>query len=334
MVALSLDRAIGHGLGDLETRVDPNGLWSEFDTPAGASNEWVTGFVAATIRGTPGAERPVARAVRRLLARPRSGGWGYSEGLPIDCDSTAWVLHALGPRGARPLILRRALDAVLAHQVEGTGGFATYAARDDVLSLIARAGDEGGSAGWLSPQPCVTAVALTALRLHGEPARSPHVQAGLDFLLAARRDDVWRSYWWPGELYATYHALRACMWSGALGRAAFRRTVAAVLERRRGAAWADGDDGPGEVFATALGTLIVLCDAENRHARTAAASAAAWLVAQRRGDHGWPPSARLVIPESDLGSTVVRRDERGLFTTAAAVRALAAVRRAIGLRVP
>jgi hypothetical protein len=320
------------GLGDLETRVDPNGLWSEFDTPAGASNEWVTGFVAATIRGTPGAERPVARAVRRLLARPRSGGWGYSEGLPIDCDSTAWVLHALGPRGARPLIVRRALDAVLAHQVDGAGGFATYAARGDVLALIERAGDDGGSVGWLSPQPCVTAVALTALQLHGEPTRSPHMQAGLEYLLAARRDDVWRSYWWPGELYATYHALRACMWSGALGRTALRRTVAAVLERRRGVAWADGEEGHGDVFATALGTLIALFDPASRQARTAATRAAAWLVAHRRGRRGWPPSARLVIPESDLGSTVVRLDERGLFTTATAVRALAAVRRAMGRR--
>jgi len=106
--------------------------------------------------------------------------------------------------------------------------------------------------------------------------------------------------------------------------------VAAVLERRRGVAWADGEQGSGDVFATALGMLIVLFDPESRHARTAAARAAAWLVAHRRGHRGWPPSARVVIPESDLGSTVVRLDERGLFTTATAVRALAAVRRAIG----
>ena len=211
--------------------MDPSGLWSEFDTPAGASNEWATGFVAATIRGAPGADRLTGRAARGLLARPRSGGWGYSEGLPIDCDSTAWVLLALGAGGARPLIVRRALDAVLAHQVEGAGGFSTYAARAEVQALIDRAGDQRGSAGWLVPQPCVTAVALAALLLHGEPVRSPRVVAGLEFLLSARRDDVWRSYWWPGELYATYHALRVCLWAGALGQQA----VPADRRRRAGA---------------------------------------------------------------------------------------------------
>ncbi len=261
-----------------------DGLWRDFHTLAGQSNDWVTGVVvdalAQGVAGRAGAptdctaqpdptvdqagyqaghqagnqavDRAVDRAVIALCRRQRpNGGWSYNEKVPTDCDSTAWVMLAiLRSRLKKPSTLLRATRYLLRHQDNVGGGFSTYAPSDKIERFIdARPAQ---TAGWLLPHLGVSAVSMQALLAAGGNGRAPRFANAMHYLLNQRQAaGCWVCYWWCGHGYATFHALRALGLGRALDEATTRAVATAMMDTQQtDGAWYV--DGHVSVFETAM----------------------------------------------------------------------------------
>lgn len=315
-------------------------MWRDFDTLAGPSSEWVTGYVCYATRLIECAEFDRIGVLKTLLHRQRrTGGWGYNHAVPTDSDSTAWAVLALSTANiARPSVLYRARGYLVAHR-QSSGGFATYSDDDGIERYIQA--NAGLTAGWRSSHPCVTAVVLQALMAVGEAASADLICGGARFL-AERQDDSggWRAYWWKGHAYSTYHALRFLAMAGALPESAASKACA-LLERTQAedGSWS-GDGSGGDVFATSHAVLALLLR-PGVGGRAAAQRGAEWLLRNQEPGGRWPSAPMLRIPPpmaenpdpadswriDDRGTGVVVRDRAGIFTTAASLWALSVVDR-------
>jgi squalene-hopene/tetraprenyl-beta-curcumene cyclase len=332
MIPTALDDALHRAVSFLHAGRSRDCLWRDFRTLAGLSSEWVSGFVAhALLRAEP-ADPIAASALSVLLERQRpGGGWGYNRTVPPDCDSTAWVtlalLSAAGFKTGNHI--DGAMEYIGLHQDRGCGGFCTYAASDGIENRIQAAG-LNSVRGWLMAHACVTGVALQAvLAARGLPECEPAASA-LRYVWEHRDSaGLWRSYWWSGLSYATYHSLKALSMAATRSPAELAATGRSLAARM----------GQYGAFETAFGLLSFLL---SRDEITIAASreSALHLLMMQNGDGSWPSVPCLRIPpprnrEPDhhrnwridgLGSGVVIQDQRRLFTTAAAVWALAEYR--------
>lgn len=330
-------RACEAGLAFIDRSRNGAPLWSGFETLAGVSTEWVSAFVLYALkRCRPEPDAPALRALWR--AQRRAGGWGYNPEVPPDCDSTAWVLLALGPRYLRPSAALRARAYLLRHQHDASGGFVTYTPQDEIHRYIDV--DPSLVTGWTSPHTCVTGVALQALLLSGGARRDPRaIRHAVGYLASTERDGSWTSYWWDGSAYATYHALRGLALARALTPDLADRVARRLLDvQQADGGWTDHEGGPSETFATALLTQALLLVWPVR-GWDAVRRAAAWLVAAQEEDGGWPSIPILQIPpppEHDparyaswgtdaLGTGVRLRDRSRIFTSAAVLRCLLAL---------
>src|SRR5205823_6197460 len=97
------DTAVENGIAFLLGRRDVRGWWSDFQTLAGPSTEWVSAFVAfALARTNRTAALAAARDTWRRLRCTRwwSAGWGYNPTVPSDADSTIWTLRLAAAVGS------------------------------------------------------------------------------------------------------------------------------------------------------------------------------------------------------------------------------------------
>jgi hypothetical protein len=317
-IASAVDRAVVY----LLKRQGPNG-WTDFDTLAGPSTDWVSAFVALALAGT---DDPAAReAARRTWTRLRrrrwwSPGWGFNRKVPGDADTTIWVLHLAAALDARAS--RRTLRFLSAH-ITDPGGIATYARAGPIRAFTRLAGTS--FSGWCGAQVCVTAAGAGLRQL-------PHRERVLDWLRAAQQPGGgWRSYWWSSPHYATALASEAL--ANAAGPGDADRVARAVrwaaedLERRGGAL------SPFEQ-AFALRTLLL-----GSTAGAAVTRLVERVTGGQRADGSWAPSARLRIPPPDVtdpdgyhawveggrGGGSIQSDANACFTTAAVLQALTAV---------
>src|SRR2546427_240590 len=119
--------AIGQAVTYLLSRRNVRGWWTDFDTLAGASTEWVSAFVALALART---NEPAALAAARdtwlHLRRHRfwSAGWGFNRTVPSDADTTIWVLHLAAALGVRAS--GRTLRFLSRH-ITPAGALTTYA---------------------------------------------------------------------------------------------------------------------------------------------------------------------------------------------------------------
>lgn len=333
-------RAIERGVAYVTSRSGRDGLWRDFETLAGESSQWVTGFVAYALAQT-GADRDASEpALAALAERQRAGGgWSYNDGVPPDCDSTAWSLLALSTLAQpRPSTMRRGARYLRRHQDRATGGFATYATFDAIDACI-RAPDPETVKGWRSPHTCVTAVAILALLAAGRRSACDAIPAAARYLRERRHPSgLWHGYWWKDPAYATYHALKALHWAGSLDDATLRAAQCAMISRQR-------DDGAtGNAFETAFAVLTLLLDADAVSA-AAAERGVMHLLARQDVDGSWPSEPILRIPppmtrdpDGDIaddgtweGTGIVVADRARLFTSAAALWAIAVYRQSAGL---
>jgi squalene cyclase len=315
-----------------------DGLWRDFRTLAGASSDWVSGFVAYAIASTNWEHPCVLAACKALLYRQRpNGGWSYNRSVPTDCDSTAWVLLALsmGPMW-RPSAIQHGHRFLADHQVEPTAGFATYAPRDGIERFIELPAEL--TEGWRCAHPCVTAVTMHSLLVHGERPDSALIQNAAAYLETERdKNGTWRSYWWKGYAYSTYHALRALAMVTPGDRPDAHVTESFLLaEQRTDGGWNDSGGSESEAFATAFVVLTLLLGASDK-AMTGAAKGVDWLIQHQRAEGDWMPSPILRIPPpmatdpgeiqfwriNQGGTGVIIADQLGLFTTAAGMWAMA-----------
>lgn len=336
-----VDYAVEAATSFLADARSPDLLWRDFRTLAGESCDWVSGFVAFTA-GSAGVLRDAVRASTRVLLQRqrRGGGWSYNNELvPSDCDSTAWVLLAMSTTTVwKPSSVLRGISYVLRHTAGN--GFATYTDEDRIDRFIGAEPEQ--THGWRTPHVCVTAAAAQALLLHGLGPDDPRIRQAIAALREAQGEDgCWSSYWWKGPSYASALALRTLAAAGELSREVWERGSRGLLARQSDdGGFGDGDpDGEPHAFATAM-ALTALLTRPDPACDGAVEAAAEWLLARQDEEDGcWssvpilripPPMASLPVAgewkEDGLGTGVIVRDQHNIFTTAAALGALATYR--------
>jgi squalene-hopene/tetraprenyl-beta-curcumene cyclase len=325
------------GVAFLLERQDEDGLWRDFETLAGASADWVTGYVGVHLRLAGAPRSHLDRAARALLERQREdGGWGYHEGVPTDADSTAYAgLFLACGRWAPPQAAGRVRRCLERHR-QGGGGVATYAEERPIREYMELPADHS-IAGWCRAHVEVSAaagLALAALGGDGAPAWG--------FVRSRQRPEGrWESYWWALPHYPT--AVAVALATRLQGAAGAEEAAARAVRWLAGAqhddgTWPAAPGGPPDAFATALavGALARAGGPADRVARGAAA-----LAGLADADGGWTAEPALQIPPPDveepgdvrswrtggLGTAVVVGDGRRLYTTATAVGALASAAR-------
>lgn len=345
-IATAVDRAVGF----LASNRDHQGLWCDFETFAGCSVDWVSGFIVSSLASVSSSRAVCETASEALLARQRSsGGWGYHERIPEDADSTAWVLRALAHAPFKPPHAVRSAWSFLARHQLPSGAFTTFIGLDAIGAVIGEY-DLDALVGWGAPHLCVTANVVLALLESGLTGTAGLIGPALDYLVDEHDGDgLWRSYWWNGPAYATYHAGLALAVGGRRSIGGTRSIIRGLLTARNAdGGWGDAPDGPvitSHPFATAHGLLSALLAPCEDDLEEIAATASAWLLNCQNRDGSWPSVPILRIPDAHVtnareptgrapraGTGLVVADQRRVFTTAAVVHALDVYRSTLGMR--
>jgi hypothetical protein len=334
----ALDHAIEAALDFLSTTRGQSGLWRDFDSFDGGSDEWVSSVVGAILAeiGRPDTRREALSTWRVLTRRARQdGGWGWNVLVAPDADTTSWVLmlaEAIGEGHGEPASrARKLLDQ---HRAPG-GGLGTYRplAFPDLPPEAVR--------GWTVAHDCVSAAAAALAGAIGAGARR-HLRA------SQRSDGSWRPYWWSDAAYATALAAEALASRGSPSDATRVGAAVAWAAQRvgpDGAVTAQALEGPAP-FATAWviralglgageGAPGVALEGDAKRARDALERATAWLVRNQRADGSWRSSADMWVPPRDAlpdelpKGAILYFDERRIFTTAVALSALLRAKRVL-----
>ncbi|MGB8814018.1 MAG: prenyltransferase/squalene oxidase repeat-containing protein [Paracoccaceae bacterium] len=304
-----IDAALQRGLAFLLARQAPDGGWTDWALPPGASRDWTTAYVGhrlAALRAPMGAalQAPLARAARWLLARRGAGGgWGYSPAVEEDADSTAHAILFLAALGTPA---PAAALASLRRYQRDDGGFSTFL-------------PDGLTGSWGISHPEITPVALTALRTAPGILSAADESRALAAIHRARRaDGLWDSFWWASPLPAC-EANLACL-------AGLGLPEAPPEPLRRLA--------PNDALQVAL----LLSLSADRAAPARLASLTRTLLAAQMADGAWQAAPSLRIPprkcshpwEAPDGSALYADPER-LFTTATVLAALGKAHRRLEL---
>lgn len=321
-----LDDVIDAGVRFLDRRLGAEvpGLWCDFAVSgvSAGSTECVSAFISAQIATIPEGRALAADVVGRLSSRAReTGGWGYREDVPEDCDSTAWVLLAAAAAGVdlpRRLV-ERGTRFIAAHQGDD-GGFATYGPTAKASLTPA------DQVGWFEPEVSVTSSAVLALSTCRYPAVE-RLRRARRYIAACRRDDVWASYWWNGFGYATYLSLAAMSTDAHVpDEDWFAATRRAILVRRGvSGGWANEPAGPDNGFSTSFALRALLITDQTLALRDEIVESASYLSGLTTSSGGAPGSAEMLAPGGFQGSDVLLLDN-GAVTTACVIRALHEVR--------
>jgi hypothetical protein len=300
-----LRAARDRGLRFLLAGQDQGGFWRDFDGPIGLADEWSTaviGYALVTL-GNGTALDAAVRANDALARRRRpGGGWGFSRHLPLDGDSTAWVLHLMRAIGADTgPDFAEALKFVARH-VLPDGGVTAYAPDTPIRFHDCPKGTD--DSGFRATHPCV-AVAAGPLLGHEPMAWLASQQ---------RADGSLFSYWWTDDAYATAMAIVLAPPGGPVDLARARDWLAATAP-----------DHETDAFGTAL-RLLGLADASQDHGPVRE-TLLARLADLQNLDGSWPSGAQVLRPqpwirEPSIENSYNHRDHRRLFTTAFAVWAL------------
>jgi len=188
-----LDSVLGLSLDYILSRQRGDGSWVDWDLPPGQSSIWTTAFVGYRLRNIPTRLRKRARvhmliASDWLLARifPDSG-WGYSEEIGSDADSTALAILFLLSEGKT--VPDKCYACLQSFQCPD-GGFSTYR-RSGVVDS------------WGVSHVDVTSTAILAL-LTKYGTREKVVQRGINYVINKKTSSgVWESFWWTSFLYST-----------------------------------------------------------------------------------------------------------------------------------
>lgn len=321
----------------------PDGLWYDFYTLAGQSNDWVSAVVASALARCSADDEGrslcgVDRALLALTKRQRSnGGWSYNQKVPTDCDSTAWAMQALLKSAAsKPSSLIRAARYLLRHQDPHSGGFSTYAPADRIDRFIGAQPEQ--TQGWLAPHLGVSCTSVEALLEAGADPRAPGIAGALRYIEYQRQPcSLWTCYWWCGYGYATYHALRALGLGKAIDQTAATEVSAAIIDSQDADGMWRAEDRPA-VFETAmmLRSLQLLAHREPG-VLEAMHKGRLCLLERQKQDGSFDAAPILRIPPPTVsdphtvpnwcvdqtGTAVLVSDSERVFTTAATLSALA-----------
>jgi len=331
-----LDSAISAGIDFLLGSQLSSGLWQDFpgngaDDPwillFGASDEWVSAYVAAALGAF---EREDAKRaaiwVWRLLnhRRHRGEGWGFSCISPTDADSTVWGLRLANVVGASGSAHATAAGDFLRQHQGLDGGVSTYV-REAAIRLFADLPPSLINA-WCQPHACVTAAAANLPEFRDDCLR---------YLRTAQNEDGrWDSYWWTDSEYSTGLAAAAFAKSEDPGDrarldAALRWTISRIGEDGGGFSAGCKTEAP---FATAWSLRTLMAAPEHEQARELANRALQWLLREQRADGSWCGSAWMRTPPVHVSNpdasaeSILALDRNANFTTATVLTSLGLAR--------
>lgn len=328
--------ALARGVDFLLARQGEDGLWRDFQTPAGEASTWPSAYIGTALHGTGIGAAAMERAAGALAARQQpDGGWGYNEETPSDADSTSWALLLLtrvqrGGSGA----CQRAGCCLARHQRRRSGGVATYAEAGPIRRYVGL-GRWVPFRGWCRPQTEVTAVAGRAQGALG--SGPPRARAAAAWRYVRRRQDSdgsWSSYWWTTPHYATQQAVALALCMHDLDPV--RQATGWVLRTQLpDGGWGVPAATELSSFATALSLSVLAVSGLDVQGPLARGMEA--MVGLQEADGGWPshPALRIPLPpdasrSGDPRQTligfppgIVVRDQHRTFTTATCVAALA-----------
>lgn len=313
--------AIQRAADFLVTTQRSNGSWCDFDTLAGESTEWVTAYVALSMADPAFSpeEGAVKRAIKWLLSRPfYRTGWGYNRHVPVDADSTAWVLRLLQAKGREGHWKARMAKWFLSSCQTTDGGIRTYGS-DFRIRIYTRLNRKVSMKGWCNAHVCVTANAAAV--------NGPHRAKAISFIMENQNlDGSWSPYWWRDKSYLVSLALD-CLEKGTVERA---NAVEWCCEQIR---------EPNE--CKKLGTFYVasLCDVLLREGNLFLGYARPlihWILSEQLSDGSWEASAAMRIPPTYLtnpdnfdnwtvggkGGGSIVLDQHRNYTTATVIRCL------------
>ena len=188
-----IEKAIDNGVNYLLETQQQAGSWKDFYVEKGASDEWITAYVAYHLYNLK-LERiksSLDKAWDILKFRYRvDEGWGYNALTSADADSTIWVWLFANTQMASNSFPELDVE-ILDKYILENGGVRTYIPN----TLLDNSPHHIGAHfnGWQIPHNCVTAV----YALSG-------IQHAIDFLIAQQNETgYWYSYWWDGYEYAT-----------------------------------------------------------------------------------------------------------------------------------
>jgi squalene-hopene/tetraprenyl-beta-curcumene cyclase len=190
--------------------------------------------------------------------------------------------------------------------------------------------------GWCSSHVEVTATAGRAFAAVTGMPPGHQAEAAWRYVASRQRaDGSWASYWWTTHHYPTLQAVALANVMGDDG-AVIRAADWALREQVHDGGWST----PGaatSAFATALSLSVLLRAGVSGHSVDRAVGR---LLELQDADGGWPSEPIMRIPPpglaepgdhrswrlDGLGTGVVVRDQRRMFTTSACVGALALAR--------
>lgn len=335
-LSVKVAKAINHGIPYILQKRETNGLWHDFKTLAGSSNEWVSAYVLNGLAQVSHYQSELGNTHKTLLMHQRkNGGWGYNEFVPSDADSTAWTLlsfHALP--FWRPSAILKGLQYLELHIDKASGAFTTYSERDQIDHYI-NATPEAVK-GWTAPHACVTALALQCMIAYHQPDKIKLIRKACRYLLAQQSESgLWESYWWQGNAYCSFQSLKALLQVKAISNRAAKKAYDQILDLQHPEGyWTSGSDSPDN-FATAFYLRTLLLDEGQRH-RTAVQYASEYLVRQQQKNGSWKSAPILRIPMpmttvpgnvsdwkiNKLGTGVIISDQQQIFTTTSVICAL------------
>jgi hypothetical protein len=342
-VSPTLSQAGRRAADFLRERYKPGAGFEDFMMAPGQLPVWVSGYVGAALldwlKGAGGG-RTGEGPLRHLLGRMAlglkkkqgaGGGWAPTPGMPEDADTSAWVLDFLLGLGRveRPLV-REAVACLLEHR-RADGSFGTY-----VPGALGPGAD-----GYYDSHVEVTAVVASVLLKAGLDPGDEVVRTAVSYVREKQEaDGLWQAYWWDGQMYATYHCLRALKAGGVSLDARERGRIAGAVLSRRGAdgSWGEATFGKNKPFETALALKSLMLLGAADAAVEAVRSGFAWLLNYQAADGGFYSGPMLRLPARDekepwrrqewrpdtvYGFGILGRDEKRFFTTATALSALA-----------
>lgn len=324
----------------MEESINPDGFWSDFQTLAGESVYWVTGYVGCALSHDEETRGMLQEVGSRIIGRQgEDGGWGYGPWVPADADSTSWCLMFLSGTGALdPKGLEKASAFLLAHQSPSDGGFRTYASPRDIGRYMGLDGAVSFE-GWSTSQTCVTGAAVQALVGAGH---LEEVRRALEFIRGTQTvKGYWNAYWWTDSLYSTVLCMEALAAAGR-GREVNAKDDVAIARARRWIAETQLPDGgwhaDGWPFSTALALrgLMLRYEAGPLVDVPEIRKGVEWLLARQRADGSWGEHHILRIPhpsakepwkqsewkEDGMAINSAIKDQRRLYTTATVFAAL------------
>ncbi|MGC1376219.1 MAG: prenyltransferase/squalene oxidase repeat-containing protein [Anaerolineales bacterium] len=340
----AIDRGIYSAAFFLRRAIRIAGFWSDFNTALGGGRDWISGYVGYALECSNAiTSQDLHRASNLLLSdRCPSGAWGYSPRVPVDADSTSWIILFF-QKSQTEWDSQKTVHILLGHQDELTGGIRTYLGPQFGIAECMGYGPQDDFSGWCSGHVCVTAAAVQALIACGFDQHHPSMEKLVRFIHSTQQPDgCWNSYWFHGKAYATAQCIRALLQIGETPESPVLQRAAHWIETTQlpDGSWNDGVDGtPGRVFDTALAVWagLDLC------APASFGKAVAWLLEKQRPDGSWDslPILRLPLPNEhapwnirewpetskSLTQGICVDDHNRYFTTATALQALSAWRK-------